>query len=258
VYGSKRPVTRCIFCQNAYANSEEDYWPKWLQKLIPPKYASTDFRTNIGGDWRVTHSLKVDPSRHTLRVVCRTCNNVWMSQIQNRASSILKPLVKGHNRVLSRSDAETLSAWAAMTAMVIEHNNPATISTTKNEHHRFFTEKAAPDNWYIGVVRTSQAEHPNYYHSAMMEIHKDADGMQVSEKFFMLGFWLGHTGFFVKKFPALYAPTIVDMASDLVTHGFTQLHPSLGVAPIEQKSITPQYIEDLIRSVQRAFVGHNS
>ena len=62
-----------------------------------------------------------EPQSGRLRVVCASCNNGWMSDLQQEAKPHLLPLIKGETYLLHRNDQKTLAAWIAMFAMVAEH-----------------------------------------------------------------------------------------------------------------------------------------
>lgn len=62
-----------------------------------------------------------EPQSGRLRVVCASCNNGWMSDLQQEAKPHLLPLIKGETYLLHRNAQKTLAAWIAMFAMVAEH-----------------------------------------------------------------------------------------------------------------------------------------
>ena len=64
--------------------------------------------------WRVEMPALV------VRRVCETCNNGWMSRLQNRTKPIIERLWNEPNVTLQLEDCHTLPLWAVMTAMVMQ------------------------------------------------------------------------------------------------------------------------------------------
>lgn len=60
------------------------------------------------------------PFAHTVPVVCRECNNGWMSRLEDQVVPILWGLAQGSTPVLSAAALRLLCQWAAKTAVVIE------------------------------------------------------------------------------------------------------------------------------------------
>jgi hypothetical protein len=118
---SKAPKL-CIFCGKPGV-TKEHVWPDWLLKYIPKdgvnhaSLSETHHRTHVEREVRKHAGA---PYSGTLRIVCGSCNNGWMSVLQNDAKPILLPLVLGEERTLFRKHQALLAAWMAMFAMVTE------------------------------------------------------------------------------------------------------------------------------------------
>lgn len=107
-----------MFCGND-ADSREHLLPKWLQRVLPVDEPAIHFRQfdPAGTDRR---EWERRPFRETVRVVCSGCNNGWMSALENRAASIMEPLVVQQPSLLDTSAQATLATWAVKTALVFQ------------------------------------------------------------------------------------------------------------------------------------------
>ncbi len=57
----------------------------------------------------------------TAKVVCRSCNNQWLSVIDNAAAEVLKPLIRGDDTVtLNESDQAVFAAWIYKCALIFD------------------------------------------------------------------------------------------------------------------------------------------
>lgn len=61
----------------------------------------------------------------TVGVVCESCNNTWMSDLESRAKPYLEPMLDGYGRLLHESAQRTLATWALKTSMMVEHTHGA-------------------------------------------------------------------------------------------------------------------------------------
>jgi|HubBroStandDraft_1064217.scaffolds.fasta_scaffold133258_2 hypothetical protein len=64
-----------------------------------------------------------DPHSQRIPCVCRSCNNEWMSMLQEATKSFLVPMLVGKSISLHRNAQIALAAWIA-TTMVAEFANP--------------------------------------------------------------------------------------------------------------------------------------
>lgn len=64
--------------------------------------------------WKVYH-----PSM-PIRCVCRTCNNGWMSRLENDARPHIEPMLRGEKQRLDSAGQGIVAVWIVKTAMVME------------------------------------------------------------------------------------------------------------------------------------------
>jgi hypothetical protein len=59
------------------------------------------------------------PRQETAKLLCRDCNSGWISRLDNAASRVLKPLIRGERPVLMASaDRRSIAAWTLKVAIV--------------------------------------------------------------------------------------------------------------------------------------------
>ena len=151
---------RCIFCGAADELTAEDWWPRWLTRYLPSPFdaqrrtttstLATDFKTNhlgvIAPAWKARGALY-----SPLKVVCRECNNDWMSGLQHRASGYLKPLVSGEWQQLDTDAQLAIAAWMTMLTMVYDFYDMNTQNVTALERTTFKETLTPPSNWIVSL-----------------------------------------------------------------------------------------------------------
>jgi hypothetical protein len=114
----------CIFCNNQ-SGSEEHLWAAWMHRLI--KFAPINLQEADG-----PILLSQDPEV-TINTVCHTCNNGWMSQLEEKNIPRLKPMLLNTPVTLDRGGMKLLAEWAVKTAMVSDSIKP------RHDNENFFT-----------------------------------------------------------------------------------------------------------------------
>ena len=77
--------------------------------------------------------------------VCRTCNNGWMSRLENDVKPQLQPLFAGQTHTISYPAQATLSLWAVKTAMALEGvDTPDTFCYAQEERNQLRLFGAIP------------------------------------------------------------------------------------------------------------------
>lgn len=96
-----------------------------------------------------------------LRIVCRSCNQGWMSLLQQTAKPPLSALLKSGWISLSDEDQGILAAWAAMFTMVYEFADPLTAAVPEQHRQHLMRNGTVPQNWTIWIGRAEISdEHP--------------------------------------------------------------------------------------------------
>ena len=154
-----KPRKKCIFCGGT-GMSREHIWGDWLKPHVPRTVNKHRLQSVVVNRPGVpsTSSLHIragDPMGSNVRVVCKPCNNGWMSRLQNAVKPILLPLIRGERTVLGQRAQETLSAWTTMAVMTSEHIDPAAhmVAVSQSERDAFSQHQAAFPNWQIWIGR---------------------------------------------------------------------------------------------------------
>ena len=107
-------MRKCSFCA-ASASTKEDAWPNWLARNSPAG-------VEIEGQRGRQPTLRWTSQRHALRVgaVCGSCNNGWMSDLENLAKAVIEPLLRSHQYLFASAEKRNLARWTLKSAMVFE------------------------------------------------------------------------------------------------------------------------------------------
>ncbi len=127
-------VKACIFCgDEAGKLTNEHVWPQWLRKYPAyedvrrqqgPRPAWDDFEIITDEEGRFVNVSKPRPGHVPIlpevkvKVVCATCNNGWMSRLENDAQSLLQRLMADERFDLSEPEQELLALWTTKTMLL--------------------------------------------------------------------------------------------------------------------------------------------
>ena len=107
-----------------------------------------------------------------VRVVCRHCNNGWMSTLEESTIPILTPMIVGDPIKLSPNTQEILAAWAVKTAMVAEFVSPRGRRVSQEERAWLKDRLVPPENWMVwaaGYNGTSWKNLAIYQHRGTLQ-----------------------------------------------------------------------------------------
>lgn len=149
----------CAFCTATSDITGEHIWSDWMSKFFPGKKTFSnriaDFRQNRVTGHRIWNSPKLD---WKAKVVCATCNNTWMSQIEEQhAKPAMEALIVGKVDIaIDQSRAHDIALFAFKTSVVLDHlveGRPRFFPRTIR--HAFRTTLAIPENvnmWLMGYL----------------------------------------------------------------------------------------------------------
>src|SRR6516164_4518348 len=151
-----RPQRTCIFCGGKGLTYEHAF-AEWLQACLKSDQSEHYFGDHDLWPNHVTHTIKKwggDPYHRRLRIVCKSCNGGWMSDLQQAVKSYLVPLLEGRNYILSLTAQEIMAAWATMSVMVSEYFvRPEKRSITQDERREFWLSGKPPTTFKIWIGR---------------------------------------------------------------------------------------------------------
>jgi hypothetical protein len=111
-------MPECAFCSHEGKLSREHITGKWMRELFPGKKIvsySTTKGTNL--------EYPIEKLDWKAKVVCETCNNTWMSDIEkHHAKPVLTPLITGQMDIpIGLSEAHSIALFTFKTAVVLDH-----------------------------------------------------------------------------------------------------------------------------------------
>lgn len=136
----KRPRA-CLFCGASGPLTDEHVYGKWMRKL---GYTGEGVREIVPGNGSKPIIQRGGPFSKTLKIVCRACNNEWMSGMETAAEPVLTAMfnARGSAVLLDEAAQLTLARWAFKTAAVIsriDYSDPFPLA-----HRREFQQADQP------------------------------------------------------------------------------------------------------------------
>ncbi|MBA9071634.1 hypothetical protein FHR71_005420 [Methylobacterium sp. RAS18] len=151
----------CIFC-GAAPTTKEHLFPEWFDRaewkglapgVVQSRYwgASTESRTE--------HSQKQGRvSSETFSVACKTCNNGWMSRVEEEASIAFKGMFADPNFSLSTQLQESLARWAYMKHIVLSYDEPNHVFTAPADRTAFMATRSIKEDYELHLGRIENNE----------------------------------------------------------------------------------------------------
>jgi hypothetical protein len=190
----------CIFCGSLGDKSKEHFYPAWLSDIIPPQPIDnvSTLVTRLGnGPKEIIERSRRQGHLITkkLRVVCRACNNGWMSRLESTVKPFLVAGLTGKDQTLESADLAEIARWTCLKSMLAEHSDPTLASTPAIDRAAFFSGSVIPNYFriYLGAQSTPSITWL-YRHSATISFSSTVnppllDGLQrnVQTTTFILG-----------------------------------------------------------------------
>ncbi len=174
----KKGRRRCIFC-GAFGVTYEHVWADWLKAYIPREQANHSMsQTHVSPekpDKITLHKRTGDAHSHRVRRVCASCNNGWMSQLQEDAKEFLVPMLAGQPVRLHRRAQHILSAWIAMLVMVAEYMEPDNVTVPESDRRFLMETRKPPRHWRIWIACHRRQQAPLYSHNSL-EFVQESEG----------------------------------------------------------------------------------
>ena len=159
---NKKPTIqgKCIFCSGS-SLSKEHIWPKWshplLDKLGVAGIANVSELTKGRVGRVISHAIKERQGptyNRRLRVVCETCNNVWMGSFEGTLKPILTPLICGELGTLDASKQKLVAQWAVLKTMVNEQTEKDEEVFTEQQRREFMANRTIPSSTVVWIGRS--------------------------------------------------------------------------------------------------------
>ena len=114
-------LPQCIFCNNE-SGSEEHLWRDWVHRFIKKN------NINLGG-LRVQEGTGPetiqDDLEITINTVCHTCNNTWMSHVEDKNRTRFLPMLQNNRITVDPGGMKVIAEWAVLRAIVQDSKKPS-------------------------------------------------------------------------------------------------------------------------------------
>lgn len=138
----------CIFC-GTHPVTREDVVPKWLGDRLneAPLYLGPkprrlgQVRGSLGGPKNMWPSEKVAV---IARCVCGRCNNGWMNDVEDEASSVFGSLWTGRMAILGPSKIQSIAVWATLKSVLFRYTSSPVKPVDRRWLSALYTERAPP------------------------------------------------------------------------------------------------------------------
>jgi len=106
------PERVCAYCGDASARlTREHVWPRWLSFEIGNE--REPYAHAVDGN--VTRTWWGPPASLTVKRICATCNNGWMSRCEDSVEPILRPMIRNAALSIPVAEQKLLAIWALKT-----------------------------------------------------------------------------------------------------------------------------------------------
>ena len=161
-----RAPGKCIFCGGGRL-CREHVWPQWADDLLPKStehgQSSMTFHLDSAPEVGRQYSRQGSVTGVKLRVVCRTCNSGWMSQLEEGARQEVTALITGARLQMTTDRLDRLTAWVVLKLMVSDASPFGTPIFEQAEREAFYQNRTIPENLTVQVYRCGHFTWQNGY-----------------------------------------------------------------------------------------------
>lgn len=139
-----------MFCGHEGKLTAEHVWPAWIDSYIPTiPGGKAGYKHKHGtSDGRFEALFEYERLDHRAKVVCLSCNNGWMNDLEIAAQPFLKDMISGRGVVLDSDAQRIVATWAAKTAMCVERTFPsATQAIPASFYDRLYAVPSQPPDF---------------------------------------------------------------------------------------------------------------
>jgi hypothetical protein len=238
---------RCIFCQKKTKLTREDFFPQWFREIYPAPPESEKARLNAEISWHERDATTgeiitiVAPSKlarpgdladQTLRIACASCNNGWMSQLQQAAKPHLIPYIQGKWEPPNQAFRNVISSWATMFAMVVEFGDEPSAVVPAIEREVFSRDLRPPIGAQVWAGRLA-GDLPYWFHRRALCLTLDMNEKAGTPNAQLTTITLGHL--LLQVYLTTSDLAAFDPIKRCVEHGLFPLWPSDHRAPGNRK-----------------------
>lgn len=175
----------CIFCNEPNKLSRQHVWPDWLKKIFPhPEKSNTTFLRTFATPGKDNHlfvhsSVDERPGyilARKYRKVCVTCNNVWISQLEEKVKPNVEKLILGSKVILEADELISLAVWASIITIMAEFTLPEGRAISNRAISALFQDRQPLQfsRVYLGHYLGSEKLPVGYHHRHGLAMKKDS------------------------------------------------------------------------------------
>jgi hypothetical protein len=170
-------MPECAFCPNTAKLTGEHIWSEWIGRLFTGRkfhfHRYGDNNEEIGS-WS---DFKIDM---TAKVVCASCNNGWMSHLeQHHAMPAMAELIRGKGEFkISPSRAQAIARFAFKTAVIVDHMTAGEPFHARSARHHFAKSLKIPRDvrmWLCGYLPVGSGRVHAQYHSGEVDSNRSVE-----------------------------------------------------------------------------------
>jgi hypothetical protein len=138
-------MRQCIFCGNR-AGNREHLFPAWILKKVEP--------IKLAGFIGHNKNLVIE-KEWTVKTICKTCNEGWMSKLETANEPLIGPPIDGKSILLDQLQRMFVAAWSAKTAMMMDSTTQSArpLFYTEDERHALMTSTEVPPRTTVWLGR---------------------------------------------------------------------------------------------------------
>lgn len=178
----KISIDKCIYCGSAGKLTKEHIFGKWMKAHLKDQNYTKHMQArlmdeNVGVLGRGSLAKSNNISDDSLRIVCSSCNNGWMSTIQNKAKNIIPNLMR-HKWILNTpDDVLSVAQWCTMVAISFQFATPDMVSLSFENRKRFMDTLCPPSGMkiYCGFSFYENGTTLNWYRPAQIDPHLNGE-----------------------------------------------------------------------------------
>lgn len=156
-------ANRCAFCGVAAPLTKEhilrNKFNQTFDGKVGPKFLTIYHRGEDGQTERDITSQGL-PYGSTVKVVCATCNNGWMNDLENDVEADLVRLIRGHYLKFTPAERDTLARWTTKTALMRQFQNHPSIQLQPHGPAFRATMTGHPPGSWTYAAPIYETEHP--------------------------------------------------------------------------------------------------
>lgn len=122
------PKRTCIFCLQPGRIEAEHIWGQWIERIIRSRPG--DFfviqqllpNGSSGSGYRPSKQWRDSKIGLTAKLVCRQCNNTWMSDIEKASRSAMKDMILSNDpQTLGEDQCRAIANFLFKTSVILDH-----------------------------------------------------------------------------------------------------------------------------------------